>query len=199
MRWRRKSLIEKLRENKLSFINMSLTRVSQASGGMMKPLQQNNSQTMVVAGDNKNKIMARADSTGVENSMAMGTISQMKIIKHHHSVKKMQTPSVARRNARERNRVKVVNNGFDILKNHVPHLKNKVRVIVERGITKITNLHNLNFQVSKVETLKAAVDYIKALKDLLGDEDDFVFSGPVLIGDDSSNGKFLDLFKSFKL
>ena len=141
MRWRRKSLIEKLPDNKLSFINMSLTRVSQASGGMMKPLQQNNSQTLVVAGDNKNKIMARADSTGVENSMAMGTISQMKIIKHHHSVKKMQTPSVARRNARERNRVKVVNNGFDILKNHVPHLKNKVRDIVERSLTKITNLY----------------------------------------------------------
>ena len=124
---------------------MSLTRVSQSSGGMMKPLQQNNSQTLVVAGDNKNKIMARADSTGVENSMAMGTISQMKIIKHHHSVKKMQTPSVARRNARERNRVKVVNNGFDILKNHVPHLKNKVSAIVERSLTKITNLYNLTF------------------------------------------------------
>ena len=36
------------------------------------------------------------------------------------------------------------------------------------------------------------MDYIKALKDLLGDEDDFVFTGPVLIGDDSSNGKFVD-------
>ena len=29
-------------------------------------------------------------------------------VKHHHSVKKPQTPSVSRRNARERNRVKQV-------------------------------------------------------------------------------------------
>ena len=43
------------------------------------------------------------------------------------------------------------------------------------------------------------MDYIKALKDLLGDEDDFVFSGPVLIGDDSSNGKFVDFLNSLKL
>ena len=64
--------------------------------------------------------MARADSTGLENSQ------QSFLIKHHHSVKKMQTPSVARRNARERNRVKVVNSGFDVLKTHVPHLKNKI-------------------------------------------------------------------------
>lgn len=28
--------------------------------------------------------------------------------KHHHSVKKLQTPSVSKRNARERNRVKQV-------------------------------------------------------------------------------------------
>jgi len=46
------------------------------------------------------QVTARADSTGLENNQAF-------IIKHHHSVKKMQTPSVARRNARERNRVKV--------------------------------------------------------------------------------------------
>jgi hypothetical protein len=45
-------------------------------------------------------VTARADSTGLENNQAF-------IVKHHHSVKKMQTPSVARRNARERNRVKV--------------------------------------------------------------------------------------------
>ena len=34
------------------------------------------------------KVTARADSTGMENDL---------IIKHHHSVKKMQTPSVSRR------------------------------------------------------------------------------------------------------
>ena len=52
-------------------------------------------------------------------------LGPIKLVKHHHSVKKFQTPSVSRRNARERNRVKQVNSGFSVLKDHVPHLKNK--------------------------------------------------------------------------
>ena len=82
--------------------------------------------------------------------------------KHHHSVKKMQTPSVSRRNARERNRVKQVNNGFSTLRTHIPHLKNKT---------------------SKVDTLRAAVDYIRALRNLMGEPlmDEQLHQGPVLI------------------
>lgn len=59
------------------------------------------------------------------------------------------TPAVSRRNARERNRVKLVNNGFATLRNHVPTGKK-------------------NKKLSKVETLRSAVDYIKQLKMLLG-------------------------------
>merc|ERR1712012_835075 len=82
--------------------------------------------------------------------------------KHHHSVKKMQTPSVSRRNARERNRVKQVNNGFATLRTHIPHLKNKT---------------------SKVDTQRAAVDYIRALRNLMGEPlmDEQLHQGPVLI------------------
>lgn len=82
--------------------------------------------------------------------------------KHHHSVKKMQTPSVSRRNARERNRVKQVNNGFATLRTHIPHLKNKT---------------------SKVDTLRAAVDYIRTLRNLIGEPlmDEHLHQGPVLI------------------
>ena len=89
-----------------------------------------------------NKVTASADSTGLENNQAM-------IIKHHHSVKKAQTTSVTRRNARERNRVKGVNDGFGILKKHLSHIgmKNKS---------------------SKVETLRGAIEYIKAMRDMLG-------------------------------
>jgi len=161
---------------------MSVSRLGQTS--TMKPLGQNNSQYVGVypAIQNKDhksrggyssqeqaggKVTAKADSTGAENYHVSGHIP---IFKHHHSVKKPQTPSVAKRNARERNRVKAVNSGFDTLKYAVPHLKNKV---------------------SKVETLKAAVDYIKALKELLGQEDDCEYLGPVLIGefgDDTDNG-----------
>ena len=57
---------------------------------------------------------------------------------------------VARRNARERNRVSGVNGGFGVLKATVPNLKNKS---------------------SKVETLKAAIEYIKAMRSVLGLED----------------------------
>lgn len=57
--------------------------------------------------------------------------------------------SVARRNERERNRVKMVNNGFATLRQHVPNgVKNK--------------------KMSKVETLRSAVDYIRQLQKLLG-------------------------------
>lgn len=58
-------------------------------------------------------------------------------------------PSVARRNERERNRVKMVNNGFATLRQHVPNgVKNK--------------------KMSKVETLRSAVEYIRQLQKLLG-------------------------------
>ncbi|XP_022237171.1 achaete-scute homolog 1b-like [Limulus polyphemus] len=59
--------------------------------------------------------------------------------------------AVARRNERERNRVKMVNMGFATLKQHVPNsAKNK--------------------KMSKVETLRAAVEYIKELQQLLQEQ-----------------------------
>ena len=119
----------------------------------MRPLGQNNSQQpqshlTVPAGKLvtavKKKVTATADSSGlgVENDTPV-------LIKHHHSVKKFQTPSVTKRNQRERNRVRGVNDGFGKLKLHVPDLKNKS---------------------SKVETLRGAIDYIRNLKSLLGEE-----------------------------
>lgn len=64
---------------------------------------------------------------------------------------KYQTPAVLRRNERERNRVKMVNSGFTILRQHVPHVAD-------------------NKKISKVDTLRAAVDYIKQLQRLLGND-----------------------------
>ena len=62
------------------------------------------------------------------------------------------TATGARRNERERNRVKQVNLGFDRLRQHVPQgRKNK--------------------KLSKVDTLKAAVYYIQGLQQLLRDTD----------------------------
>ncbi|XP_039081004.1 achaete-scute homolog 2 [Hyaena hyaena] len=60
--------------------------------------------------------------------------------------------AVARRNERERNRVKLVNLGFQALRQHVPH----------GGASK---------KLSKVETLRSAVEYIRALQRLLAEHD----------------------------
>ncbi|XP_076314767.1 achaete-scute homolog 1-like [Tachypleus tridentatus] len=63
-------------------------------------------------------------------------------------------PSVmARRNERERNRVRLVNRGFATLRQHVPG-----------GATKK--------KMSKVETLRSAVEYIKRLQQLLTEDDE---------------------------
>lgn len=59
--------------------------------------------------------------------------------------------AMSRRNARERRRVKMINNGYETLRHHVP-----------AGVD--------NKKLSKVETLRAAVDYIKYLQDLLQSE-----------------------------
>ncbi|CAM1327290.1 ASCL1 (predicted) [Pycnogonum litorale] len=74
--------------------------------------------------------------------------------KKTYSAKNHPRPaSVSRRNARERNRVKMVNNGFATLRDHVPSgRKNK--------------------KLSKVETLRSAVEYIRELKRSLDIEDD---------------------------
>jgi achaete-scute complex protein len=59
---------------------------------------------------------------------------------------------VARRNERERNRVKLVNLGFQALRQHVP-------------------LGGASKKLSKVETLRSAVEYIRALQRLLAEHD----------------------------
>ncbi|KAK2158788.1 hypothetical protein LSH36_164g09010 [Paralvinella palmiformis] len=61
---------------------------------------------------------------------------------------KVATPSVTKRNERERNRVKQVNLGFERLRQHVPSSES-------------------NKKMSKVDTLRAAVDYISQLQTML--------------------------------
>ena len=66
--------------------------------------------------------------------------------------------AVARRNARERNRVKQVNNGYAVLRQHIPsHI---AAGYGDRGK-----------KLSKVETLKMAVEYIRGLQRLIADAD----------------------------
>ncbi|XP_050672370.1 achaete-scute complex protein T3-like [Leptidea sinapis] len=70
-----------------------------------------------------------------------------------------QPASVARRNARERNRVKQVNNGFAALRQHIPSAVSAA-LAGGRGSSR---------KLSKVDTLRLAVEYIKSLKRLLED------------------------------
>lgn len=72
----------------------------------------------------------------------------------------MQPASVQRRNARERNRVKQVNNGFATLRNHIP-----LSVAAALGAT--NQGRGASKKLSKVETLRLAVEYIRSLQDLL--------------------------------
>ena len=67
--------------------------------------------------------------------------------------------SVSRRNARERNRVKLVNQGFNILREHVPNGRK-------------------NRKMSKVDTLKSAVEYIRRMTELLREDDEKTFDTP---------------------
>ncbi len=62
-----------------------------------------------------------------------------------------QPAKVARRNARERNRVKQVNNGFEMLREHIPGCEQDKKM-------------------SKVDTLRHAVEYIRNLQKMLTEQ-----------------------------
>ncbi|XP_013134818.1 PREDICTED: uncharacterized protein LOC106100498 [Papilio polytes] len=74
---------------------------------------------------------------------------------------KAPTPlAVARRNARERNRVRQVNDGFAALRRHIP---DEVAAAFENA----NSNRGPNKKLSKVETLRMAVEYIRNLESLL--------------------------------
>ncbi len=149
--------------------------------GLLKPISTQQLQVMTADSteEKKAKGLTQSKRKSSKKSASKKSAPQSDcpsvLVKHHHSVKKPQTPSVSRRNARERNRVKQVNNGFATLRNHIPHLKSKT---------------------SKVDTLRAAVDYIEALRSLVGvDAQDFVTSTPMKIfvaSSDEDDGESVD-------
>ncbi|XP_063530832.1 achaete-scute complex protein T4-like [Cydia strobilella] len=68
--------------------------------------------------------------------------------------------AVARRNARERNRVRQVNDGFAALRRHIPEE-------VAAEFENVNSNRGPNKKLSKVETLRMAVEYIRNLESLL--------------------------------
>ncbi|XP_046978897.1 achaete-scute complex protein T8-like [Vanessa cardui] len=81
--------------------------------------------------------------------------------------------AVARRNARERNRVRQVNDGFAALRRHIPEE-------VASAFENANSNKGPNKKLSKVETLRMAVEYIRNLETLLniGHADKENFSRP---------------------
>ena len=66
-----------------------------------------------------------------------------------------QNPVIAaRRNERERNRVKHINDTFTVLRDHLPSSYN-------------TTINKVNKEMSKVEILRAAIEYIQALEEMV--------------------------------
>ncbi|XP_053681743.1 achaete-scute complex protein T3-like [Sabethes cyaneus] len=78
-----------------------------------------------------------------------------------YAVTPQQTVSIQRRNARERNRVKQVNNGFANLRQHLPSTVVAALTNGGRGPHK---------KLSKVDTLRVAVKYIRSLQRVLEDD-----------------------------
>lgn len=74
--------------------------------------------------------------------------------------------AVARRNARERNRVKQVNNGFAALRQHIPEEMAEAFELQQQKPVAATTAAAQK-KLSKVETLRMAVEYIRNLENLL--------------------------------
>lgn len=84
--------------------------------------------------------------------------------------------SVARRNERERNRVKMVNNGFALLREHLPIDEHTTAASLDSGSETPTPDGGKQSQgrvkkFSKVETLRAAIQRIKMLEELIRSTD----------------------------
>ncbi|XP_058800759.1 achaete-scute homolog 1a-like [Phymastichus coffea] len=80
-----------------------------------------------------------------------------------------QPASVARRNARERNRVKQVNNGFATLRQHIP--QSLAQALGSNTAGTHGGARAGSKKLSKVETLRMAVEYIRNLQQLLEEHD----------------------------
>lgn len=92
-----------------------------------------------------------------------------------------QPASVARRNARERNRVKQVNNGFATLRQHIP--SSIAAAFSPPGAS--SQGRGASKKLSKVETLRLAVEYIRSLQQMIQVHE--TESGGSLMASDSSS------------
>ncbi|XP_008546472.1 achaete-scute complex protein T3 [Microplitis demolitor] len=106
-----------------------------------------------------------------------------------------QPASVARRNARERNRVKQVNNGFATLRQHIP--QSVAQALGGNTAGTHGGSRAGSKKLSKVETLRMAVEYIRSLQRLLDDhEGSDITSAPSTSPSPSTCGSRVELHAS---
>ncbi|EZA56388.1 hypothetical protein DMN91_009793 [Ooceraea biroi] len=127
--------------------------------------------------DNENNIIGNqplivpknsSNSSNATNSATVLPPYDPSRLKKHGKNGQPPPVAVARRNARERNRVKQVNNGFATLRQHIPsHI---AAGYGDRGK-----------KLSKVETLRMAVEYIRGLQRLLAEADGVEYDSKTVI------------------
>lgn len=96
-----------------------------------------------------------------------------------------QPASVARRNARERNRVKQVNNGFATLRSHIP-----ASVAQALSPQSASQGRGASKKLSKVETLRLAVEYIRSLQQMIDDHESDLGNGSVISDNSSVDNRY---------
>ncbi|XP_065364502.1 achaete-scute complex protein T3 [Calliphora vicina] len=104
------------------------------------------------------KVLGISNLQNIQQQSEVGPMMAKKKFTYTNMPYGEQMPSVARRNARERNRVKQVNNGFSNLRQHLPQTVINNLSSGGRGASK---------KLSKVDTLRIAVEYIRGLQELL--------------------------------
>jgi hypothetical protein len=156
--------------NKLQILPHS---TSSASGGHSERREililRKKTKPVVSASDSSETAVVATSSSGVTMNNAVGRVRKKptcvgaNLPRNHH-----QPPpvAVARRNARERNRVKQVNNGFATLRQHIP-----LSVSSTYSSAGTPSGSRSSKKLSKVETLRMAVDYIRSLQQLLSMDD----------------------------
>ncbi|XP_011258042.1 achaete-scute homolog 2 [Camponotus floridanus] len=128
--------------------------------------------------DNENNIIGNQSTLIVPKNSSSGNATSSATVlppydpsrlKKHGKNGQPPPVAVARRNARERNRVKQVNNGFATLRQHIPsHI---AAGYGDRGK-----------KLSKVETLRMAVEYIRGLQRLLAEADGVEYDSKISAG-----------------
>lgn len=144
--------------------SISVVQYNTSPHKMMNVLQQNNSGNGPT--DRREIIILTKNAAETKQDVLITNPARKKLKSGRESVRIQNPPpiAVARRNARERNRVKQVNNGFATLRQHIP---NSIAAAYESSSGR-----GGNKKLSKVETLRMAVEYIRTLEDLLAVSED---------------------------